>query len=593
MAAVGRLTGFGTFLAYDFDETSQNSATISGFGTAFAYEFDENQITTLTGSTRMRHLPNVGIGTTVVVYDSIDEISPIESTIPSTGLQLNIDPAISTVTITPPVGQQAYTSPGTFTFTVPDGCTSISAVAIGAGGGGAGGDGGRVQANTGGGGGALCYGTIAVTAGESLTIVVGTGGAAGNGNDGSNGGNSTISRGVTALLTAGGGQGGPERSIPSGPGGTYTIDASVTNSGGGNGGAGGAGSDTVSGGSGGGGAGGYSGAGGTGGPYTGSGATAGAGGGGGGGSGYPGTGATIAGSGGGTGILGSGSNGTAGTGSVGGGGGGGSSGTAGSTNSTTGGGNYGGGGGGRSDNNGSGAAGAGGAVRIIYGTGRAYPSTSTADATTVSYSFTLSDLSGNSRTASSVNGTTYSASINSGVVVYDGTNDYMTNSGYKGVTGTGARTSIIWFKSTLTSTYQRILGWGNVVAAGNKWSMDVDSTTYKLRVELSNGAFVLGGSTTQNISDGGWHMIAASAPASGTCNSINLYVDGNLLTDVSRGLSATAINTASGSDVSFGASLPDVSPQYLTGYTSQFLIYNTQLSDLDIKGIYRTILSRF
>ena len=44
-------------------------------------------------------------------------------------------------------GQQAYTSSGTFTFTVPDGVTQVSAVVIGAGGG-AGGTG----SNRGGGG---------------------------------------------------------------------------------------------------------------------------------------------------------------------------------------------------------------------------------------------------------------------------------------------------------------------------------------------------------------------------------------------------------------------------------------------------------
>jgi hypothetical protein len=123
--------------------------------------------------------------------------------------------------------------------------------------------------------------------------------------------------------------------------------------------------------------------------------------------------------------------------------------------------------------------------------------------------------------------------------------------------------------------------------------MEPDGTTFKLQLATSNGAFAVGGSTTPNIMDGNWHMIAASVGASQTVNDIKLYVDGNLLTDVTRGLGATAINTSSGTDVSFGASLVDASPEYLNGYSSQVLIYNVQLTDLEIKQVYRTILNRF
>jgi hypothetical protein len=605
MPVVGRLTGFGTFLAYDFDEISQNNVTISGVGTAFAYEFDENQITVLTGSTRMRHLPGVGIGTTVVVFDSIDEISQITTAVPTTGLQLNIDPAASTVTETLPVGQQEYTTAGTYTFTVPNGCTSISAVVVGGGGGGAGCDGNQVrgETNNGGGGGGLAYGTIGVTPGETLTVVVGAGGnAGGDDTSGTAGGNTTIVRSGITLLSGGGGAGGQHRS----DGATSAGGASggTARIGGGSGGNSGTGSG-VSGATGGGGAGGYSDNGGAGGASN-AGGSAGTGGGAGGGGGFDGQSDTFrAGGGGGVGIRGTGSNGSAGV-INGGGGGGGSAltsvteGTSGGNNTSGLGGTYGGGGGGKADaftTSGTatptGGAGTGGAVRIVWGTNRSYPSTGLTNFTTVNYSLSLSDLSGNGRTATSINGASYSSQLNSGVVVYDGTNDYMTLASYKGVTGTAARTSIIWFKSIPIDNYIRLLGWGNTTAAGNKWSMDIDSTTYKLRVELAGGAFVLGGATTPNLTDGKWHVVAASAPASGTCNNINLYVDGDLLTDVSRGLSATAINTSSGSDVSFGASFADASPQYLNGYTSQFLIYNVQLGNFDIKEIYRRILSRF
>ncbi len=580
MALVATLTSIGTFFAYDYDETVVTKFRIGSDGTAFSNEFDENTGSTLSGSKRMSATSAGGL----IVLDSINEIDPFVSTVPTTGLQLNIDPAQPPASETFPVGQQAYTTAGSFTFTVPNGCTSISAVCVGGGGGGGGGESGRDDGVSGGAGGALCYGTIPVTPGESLTIVVGSGGTGGgSANNGNAGGTTSIARGVTNLITAVGGGGGQARSTATVNGGTRSVDASVTNSGGGNGGnSGGNSTDT---GSGGGGAGGYSGNGGAGGT-TGNG-SAGAGGGGGGG------GATSSGQGyggGGVGILGAGGNGTAGTLNSSGGG----AGSSGSAGTRPAGGAYGGGGGACDDDtNSSGGNGAGGAVRIIWGSGRSYPSTSVADATVVNYSFTLSDLSGNGRTASSVNGAYRNSSLNSGVVVYDGTNDYMTVTSYKGVTGTGARTSIVWFKTNAPNTFDRIMSWGGTTAAGNKWAMEPDSTTFKLHLSTSNGAYAVGGSTTPNIVDGRWHMIAASVGASQTVNDIKLYVDGDLLTDVTRALGATAINTSSSADVSFGASLADASPEYLNGYTSQVLIYNVQLTDLEIKQVYRTILNRF
>lgn len=91
-----------------------------------------------------------------------------------------------------PFGAVQYTAAGTYTFVVPAGYTSISAVCVGAGGLG---------------GGALSYTNgIATTPGESLTVVVGAGvpfddisGLI------ANGGPSSISRGGTVLLSAAGG----------------------------------------------------------------------------------------------------------------------------------------------------------------------------------------------------------------------------------------------------------------------------------------------------------------------------------------------------------------------------------------------------
>lgn len=191
----------------------------------------------------------------------------------------------------------------------------------------------------------------------------------------------TLKRGTTTLFSidygrpptgqGGGGQGGR----------IINCTADVKHAGGDGGNSNAYGSASWSKGGGGGGAGGYAGNGGNGGgAYSSTAPTAGQGGGGGGGGYAGGTVSASGGGGGGVGLLGQGTNGTAGVANIvtPGGGGAGSNGTSGSMGSTnTGGGSggsYGGGPGG-----GRGGLGGPGALRIIWGPGRAYPSTNTGD----------------------------------------------------------------------------------------------------------------------------------------------------------------------------------------------------------------------
>lgn len=295
----------------------------------------------------------------------------------------------NTITISdPPTGAGSYTTAGTYTFVVPTGVYSISAVLVGGGAA-------AIQPTTaqassgGGGGGGLRYiNSLPVTPGESITVTVGAGGNPGAVGVAGPGGTSSLARGAAILVQATGGQsagvnvdgaGGSGTSLGAGPyGGTI---------GGGDGGVGGRRSNQYYSG-GGGGAGGYSGNGGQG--YwfinnsTSGDATNAASGSGGGGGGTAGA-YDNAGGGGGVGLNGIGSDGVAGnpaTPTAATGGSGGASGNVPNNaqpNSTSGnGGAYGGGGGGRpkylNTFYSSSHMGAVGAVRIIYGTGRSFPS---------------------------------------------------------------------------------------------------------------------------------------------------------------------------------------------------------------------------
>lgn len=275
-------------------------------------------------------------------------------------------------------GQQLFTTPGTTSWTAPQGVTSVSVVAIGAGGASGSGSGGG-----GGAGGGLAWkNNITVTPGQAYDVSVGAGGVGlfnASSTPGASGGNSWFINLQT--LGAHGGQTHPTASNAhdGGQGGNFEFTGT---GGGGKGGDGGTGGASNAGG-GGGGAGGYSGNGGNGGGTLGS-VTAGAGGAGGGG-------ATIiqgnnqAGGGGGVGVFGEGTSGAAGltqNGEQGGqGGSGGISGGDGSHNANldSSGGAYGGGPGAQGAG-GQAYNGANGAVRIIWpGDARQFPSTRTAD----------------------------------------------------------------------------------------------------------------------------------------------------------------------------------------------------------------------
>ncbi len=150
-----------------------------------------------------------------------------------------------------PPGQIEFTSPGTYTFIVPNGVPRINGVAVGAGGGpnrqggpnpyGSG----LYWYGGGAGGGGLGYRNyIDVEPGEELEVVVGDYGASGTYNrDSEDGGDTFLRRPSTdeILVLGGGGKGAPKNSSSSGQSGAGGLggkNALQANDGGGDGGSG-------------------------------------------------------------------------------------------------------------------------------------------------------------------------------------------------------------------------------------------------------------------------------------------------------------------------------------------------------------------
>lgn len=579
MTVAARLSGVGTFSAFEFDDNTNTSFSISVGSIVFSNEFDENTSTTLSGAQRMSATSSGG----VIVLDSINEIDPFGE-ISTDGLQLHLDSVDSNITSeSTPQGQQDFTTSGT--FTVPTGVTQVSAVVVGGGGGGAG-SANPDETGGGGGGGALAYvNAISTTPGESLTVTVGSGGNGGGdgGGNGTGGGSSSVSRGVTTLVQANGGNGGQHRGN-GGAGGTVATGT------GGSGGVGGDGSDRNNNdGGGGGGAGGYSGNGGAGAAFNdGGGGSAGSGGAaGGGGSGT----SNAARGGGGVGILGEGTSGAASADGASGNGG------SGGANGTFNGGLYGGGGAGAAGGA-SGGSGANGAVRIIWGPGRSYPSTLTTDQSAGATKYFWEDLSGNNRDATFENVSTNPVSGN--FINFDGTDDYAACDGegtgassYLGISGTGARTSIVFFKldSNTITAQTRLLAWGLPGTNGAKWAMELN-TANQINIGVTGGSRQT--NTTYDFSK--WNMIAATYPGGvGDTTDIRIWLNGIEQTDLGGTTQTVNTDTTTNSTgyVSVGAAvLPDPPNGFVDGLFAKAMIYNRELSDLEIKVVYRSILRR-
>jgi len=319
-----------------------------------------------------------GAGNTVLVKSITDNTQIVAY---ATGTSTPIAGVISGLELTGVIGSlpaepgdATYTTTGTFSWIAPNGVTSVSVVAVGGGGGG-----GSTWSSGGGGGGGLGWkNNIPVTPGQAYTVVVGSGGesTANAQNTGANLGGTSYFISTSTVAGFGAGRGGPNSS-----GGSETGAYGGSGWGGGyfgdGGGRGGNGAYDGSWNYGGAGAGGYAGRGADtyGGSSTGNAAPAGGGGGGGGW--YSSTYGVPAG--GGVGIFGQGASGGAvgnnyfgGLGGSGGENGRGGEGSGQSGFKTINGGRFGGGGGGSGTSYGGGWGGQG-AVRIIWGTGRAFP----------------------------------------------------------------------------------------------------------------------------------------------------------------------------------------------------------------------------
>jgi hypothetical protein len=190
-----------------------------------------------------------------------------------------------------------------------------------------------------------------------------------------------------------------------------------------------------------------------------------------------------------------------------------------------------------------------------------------------------SGLYGRSGTLTNGPAWTSSGKIN-GALQFDGQNDYVRITGYKGITGTSNRTCAAWIKTSAAAGPERpIIAWGTGTS-GARWC-------FRLKEDATFGVSVYGGniSTTGIYNDGAWHHVVAVLSSSGSPHlaDIKLYVDGVLKTATIT--NDPAINTASAGDVIIGSRQEGWPSSYFNGLIDDARIYGRVLTEDEIEDL--------
>ena len=163
-----------------------------------------------------------------------------------------------------------------------------------------------------------------------------------------------------------------------------------------------------------------------------------------------------------------------------------------------------------------------------------------------------------------------------GTLQFDGTDDYVEITDYKGITGSNPRTCAAWIKST--SANGEIITWGQLGTPTYRWVIRLDAEGL-LRLEVGAGSAI--GSTI--LTDNLWHHVAVVSDGTTTDN-VRLYVDGQI--EVISSLVSQSINTPATNDVKIGIFAD--TQRYFQGLIDDVRIYDRVVSSGQIWALANT-----
>ncbi len=189
------------------------------------------------------------------------------------------------------------------------------------------------------------------------------------------------------------------------------------------------------------------------------------------------------------------------------------------------------------------------------------------------------DSSINGRSGQLVNDPIWDTGYVGGALNFDGTDDYVQITGYKGVTGAASRTFTAWIKTTAVS--DEIVTWGSEPSNGARWIIRVNEGG-QLRAEVQGGNII----GTTAINDGSWHHVAVVLEDDGSpdITEAQLYVDGQ--PEVISASVDEPVNTSSDAtdqDVRIG--VYNASQRYFLGLIDDVRIYDVALTPQEIRNL--------
>ncbi len=191
------------------------------------------------------------------------------------------------------------------------------------------------------------------------------------------------------------------------------------------------------------------------------------------------------------------------------------------------------------------------------------------------------DVSGNNYTGSLTNGPVYSIA-NNGVIVFDGSNDYIDiTTATVAVSGNGARSIFVWMKTTAGG----LIGFVSTGTPANSQAFNL--------VKYSGGVGVMGynndyypaaGAAGVTLNDGNWHYIGATFDGT----NIRTYADGKL-----DNTSGTFTFSTTGQNNYIARSNHGGNENFLNGSIGLTQIYNRALSAAEVLQNYNATKGRF
>lgn len=193
---------------------------------------------------------------------------------------------------------------------------------------------------------------------------------------------------------------------------------------------------------------------------------------------------------------------------------------------------------------------------------------------------TWTDLSGNSNTGTLTNGPTYS-SANSGIITFDGTNDYVNINSSNSLLSAAQGTVSVWFKyNSISANGNSVISKIDSFASNNGYNIYLYNNTIAGEIKVSNTAYGVTTSVSSNI----WYNFTMTYSSNGF---INAYLNGvkkGTYSLPSFSMTSQALKIGTGNDIYWG---------YFNGSVSNVQIYTKILTDTEVLKNYNIFAPRF